>query len=105
MVNYDERHLQPQRAVKGVSAIAISGLWFASRKALGFFLINKIPADAFLDQPLRCLTNLWSSLAVAMSGWTCSWRGWPIESTCSRRKVNKKISVDLTLVNKGNLFI
>ena len=69
MVNYHERHLQPQRAVKGVSAIAISGLWFASRKALGFFLTITITADAFMPyQPLRGLTNLWSSLAVAMSG-------------------------------------
>ena len=50
-VNYPERHLQPQRAVKGVSAIAISGLWFASRKALGFFLTITITADAFLDGP------------------------------------------------------
>ena len=91
MVIYHERHLQPQRAVKGVSAIAISGLWFASRNALGFFLYNKISADAFMPyQPLRGLTNLWSSLAVAMSGWTCSWRGWPIESTCSRRKADKE---------------
>ena len=105
MVNYHERHLQPQRAVKGVSAIAISGLWFASRKALGFFLTITITADAFMNQPLWSLTNLWSSLAVAMSGWTCSWRGWPIERTCSRREVNKKVSVDLTFVNKGNLFI
>ena len=53
MVNNPERHLQPQRAVKGVSAIAISGLWFASRKALGFFLINTITAYAFMDQALR----------------------------------------------------
>ena len=39
--------------MKGVSAIAISGLWFASRKALGFFLINTITADIFMNKPVE----------------------------------------------------
>ena len=44
--------LQPQRAVKGVRATAISGLWFASRKALGFFLQHHLinSSRVFLDQ-------------------------------------------------------
>jgi len=56
---------KPHMASKGVSAMAISGLWLESRKAEGFVLC--------------------SLAAASMLGWTCSCRGCPIDNTLVRK--------------------